>query len=212
MVVRHPRPARRTGRGHRHNWQVTTARLLGYWRQELPELDPRLTVSADHAAAYESLRERGRQWPDPWSFVDPTWRDDERSIVVEHLQTGTLVNQYRGLSPCRFCGRHNGSAELTDGVFCWPEGLAHYLVVHEVRLPEEFVEHVLSDDVARRRLPTPSFDDLGQRDRSWPGAEFEAILWVPDPPADEFGPDLELDPTWWLQQTSHIKGHRRDEP
>jgi hypothetical protein len=27
-------------------------------------------------------------------------------------------------------------------VFIWPEGLTHYVVVHDVRLPERFVEHV----------------------------------------------------------------------
>lgn len=124
-------------------------------------------MSAARLEVYERLRRQGLAWPDPQSFVDPSWRDGERSIVVRHLQTGTLVNQYRGLSPCRFCGRHNGSAELTDGSFCWPEGLAHYLTDHDVRLPEEFVEHVMSDDVAaRRRLPMPTFDELGQRDRA----------------------------------------------
>jgi hypothetical protein len=47
-----------------------------------------------------------------------------------------------GLSPCRFCGKHNGSLEYTDHVYIWPEGLAHYLTDHQVRLPDEFVLHV----------------------------------------------------------------------
>ena len=57
--------------------------------------------------------------------------------------------------------RRNGDSELTDGVFVWPEGLAHYVAVHDVRLPEEFIERSrsmrftipidLEDNVSRRR-------------------------------------------------------------
>jgi len=47
-----------------------------------------------------------------------------------------------GLSPCRFCEKHNGSLEYTAHVYIWPEGLAHYLTDHQVRLPAEFVQHV----------------------------------------------------------------------
>lgn len=46
----------------------------------------------------------------------------------------------------------NGNLDLTDGIYIWPEGLAHYVFDHHVRLPPEFVEHVqarneLADDV-----------------------------------------------------------------
>ncbi|MDD9940869.1 MAG: hypothetical protein OXU20_07535 [Myxococcales bacterium] len=94
-------------------------RLIGYWRSDdEPE------------------------WPDPKDFVDQEWDERERDIVVSHLQDGRAVWAQCGLSPCRFCGKPNGSAELSDGVYIWPEGLAHYLVEHGVRLPQEFVDHV----------------------------------------------------------------------
>ncbi|WP_146841737.1 hypothetical protein [Cellulomonas composti] len=179
---------------------MTVAQLVGYWRAELPALDPRLSVSVEQGAAYERMRQRERCWPDPRAFIDLAWSEDERNVVVEHLRTGTLVNQYRGLSPCRFCGCHNGSAELSDGTFCWPEGLAHYLDAHAVRLPEEFVQHALSASLVQPHLPSPEFDHLGQRDRSWPGTELRGLLWTPEPPAEEYGPDVDLDPTWWLMQ------------
>ena len=35
----------------------------------------------------------------------------------------------------------NGCLELCDDMWCWPEGLAHYVEVHEIRLPDEFVAH-----------------------------------------------------------------------
>lgn len=47
-----------------------------------------------------------------------------------------------GLSECRFCGEHVGSLEFTDGVYVWPEGLAHYIQEHSVRLPAAVVDHV----------------------------------------------------------------------
>ncbi|MFT5048691.1 MAG: hypothetical protein ACI8QZ_000078 [Chlamydiales bacterium] len=32
-----------------------------------------------------------------------------------------------------------GSRCLTDGEWVWPEGLAHYVEAHHVRLPDEFL-------------------------------------------------------------------------
>jgi hypothetical protein len=40
------------------------------------------------------------------------------------------------------CGVANGSAEFTDGTYVWPEGLAHYVDEHHVRLPEAVLEHI----------------------------------------------------------------------
>jgi len=63
-----------------------------------------------------------------------------------------------GLSPCRICGRNNGSLEYTDGTYLWPQGLAHYVDEHEVRLPDEFVRHAI-DRVAAL--------DAATVDQSW---------------------------------------------
>ena len=60
---------------------------------------------------------------------------DEQRVVAQYLQAGTPVLWYQGWSTCRICGQENGDAELTDGEFLWPEGLAHYVEAHEVRLP-----------------------------------------------------------------------------
>ena len=37
-----------------------------------------------------------------------------------------------------------GSLELSDGTFLWPEGLCHYVSEHAVRLPGDFVRHIIS--------------------------------------------------------------------
>lgn len=43
-----------------------------------------------------------------------------------------------------------GRSDMTDGVYVWPEGLAHYVEHHNVRLPHQFVQHVLENP-----LPEP---------------------------------------------------------
>jgi hypothetical protein len=83
-------------------------------------------------------------WPTPGRFVDPTWTGDEQDLVADYLARGFVVRSCMGYSPCRICGHDNGSLELSDGVYVWPEGLAHYVADHGVRLPDLFVSHVLS--------------------------------------------------------------------
>ena len=96
-------------------------RIIGYWWSES---DP--------------------DWPDVRRFVDHDWDPAERDGLIAYL-TADMWPSYRygGDSICRFCGEPNGSAEPTDGVFRWPEGLAHYLAEHDVRLPQVFVDHAL---------------------------------------------------------------------
>ncbi|MFE7223535.1 hypothetical protein ACFU7D_02005 [Nocardioides sp. NPDC057577] len=82
--------------------------------------------------------------PDPRGHVDETWDDDERELVVAYLRGGLPVLHMMGSSPCRMCDlTANGNAELTDGSYLWPEGLAHYVEDHGVRLPRELERHVL---------------------------------------------------------------------
>jgi hypothetical protein len=53
-----------------------------------------------------------------------------------------------GYSFCRFgCGipdRDMGSCDFYDGEWLWPQGLAHYIERHSVRLPDEFIQTMRS--------------------------------------------------------------------
>jgi hypothetical protein len=91
-------------------------------------------------------------------MVDLEWEGTERSFVTDYLERGHLVRDFMGASPCRICGKPNGSAELTDGTYIWPSGLSHYTSEHSVRLPEEFIRH------AYRRIE--ELESAGV-DRSW---------------------------------------------
>ncbi|WP_419702732.1 hypothetical protein [Promicromonospora sp. NFX87] len=65
-----------------------------------------------------------------------------------------VARVYRGMSSCRFCGELVGHREQTDGTYLWPEGLAHYVAEHDVRLPAEFVRHALgtAQDLEHRNV------------------------------------------------------------
>ena len=80
--------------------------------------------------------------PDLSRFVDPTWDSDDRETIADYVRRGIVARAYLGKSICRICGQAVGSLELSDGVYVWPEGLAHYIDAHEVRLPPRFVDHV----------------------------------------------------------------------
>ncbi|MCH7869688.1 MAG: hypothetical protein IH881_18490 [Myxococcales bacterium] len=54
-----------------------------------------------------------------------------------------------------------GCAELSDGVWIWPEGLAHYVACRELVLPNEFVEHARAHGF---QAPVPVFEDDAEGD------------------------------------------------
>lgn len=60
----------------------------------------------------------------------------KKKKIVAYLKKGRFVNQYLGFSECRICGKRNGNSEFTDGRFLYPEGLLHYIIEHNIRIPE----------------------------------------------------------------------------
>jgi hypothetical protein len=100
--------------------------------------------------------------PHPAEAVAPDWSHTERAAVIDYLLRPEDVQQFLGLSPCRICNRAVGSQEFTDGTWVWPEGLVHYLDVHEVRPPDDFVAWVLANrEAAAGRLACPYLRDRG---------------------------------------------------
>ncbi len=85
-------------------------------------------------------------WPDPARFIDENWDRMKRDKVISYLNKGDVLCVSPGLSWCRFrCKKSVGNATYADGYYEWPEGLSHYLRYHNVRLPDEFVEHALNN-------------------------------------------------------------------
>lgn len=63
--------------------------------------------------------------------------------IVDYLKNGETHTPWMGWSSCRLCHNNmNGTRCLTDGVYRWPEGLAHYVEAHGVILDPEFINHI----------------------------------------------------------------------
>jgi hypothetical protein len=69
------------------------------------------------------------------------------AVLLHYLTAHALVESYEhGYSVCRLCGERSkalGCATLTDGVFAWPEGFAHYFAAHGVQPPPGVLEAAL---------------------------------------------------------------------
>lgn len=92
------------------------------------------------------LESTGERAPvDPTRLVNAAWASADRGRLVSYLRQGRPIFSYMGTSFCRFsCGvprAEMGSADLSDGTWIWPEGLAHYVEKHAIELPDEFLEH-----------------------------------------------------------------------
>jgi hypothetical protein len=94
-------------------------------------------------------------YPRPQRLVG-RWREDRRAAVIAYLRAGATFETYRATSLCRFgCGissRALGARDLSDGVWVWPEGLAHYVEVHAVQLPTRFVRHAIAHGLPPQQL------------------------------------------------------------
>ena len=115
-------------------------KLIGYWHSEFGE------------------QEEQNGFIHPCKVVDPNWEREFRAEIIRYLTTSPVVANFRGLSNCRFGCGENGSAEQSDGVWIWPEGLAHYVEQHNVTLPPAFVAHMKDQqfnvDTQADELPT----------------------------------------------------------
>jgi hypothetical protein len=111
----------------------TKQRHIGYWASHE---DPAVCRYA----------QGGTMLPWPGDFVDPTWDPRERDRVIAYVDGAPNVEHWMGYSFCRLgCDEDDmGVSDKGDDKFIWPEGFGHYLRVHGVRPPEEFVRHVLA--------------------------------------------------------------------
>lgn len=111
---------------------------LGFWFTVELYTNPSPAAEAHREAA----RAEGLSWPG--EFVDATWDPAERAKVVAYLNAGERMFAWLGYSSCRLCDNEgNGSTDLTDGVYAWPQGYAHYVAEHDVKPPADFIAHVL---------------------------------------------------------------------
>jgi len=97
-----------------------------------------------------------------------TYRKVEHSfLVIADGVERTEVQDLSGYYLIRPGPLLNGCTELCDDMWCWPEGLAHYVEKHGIRLPDEFVAHAAE----RGFEPAPPAEDQFTSDdgfwRTW---------------------------------------------
>ena len=155
--------------GRRHMSQATRSlRRVGFWRQ--------VEGGHGHDPDDDSL-------PDPRLLVDPSWDPDVKKRVVDYLKRGWLPNyEAMGYSYCRFhCGiddRLMGHREFTDGVWLWPEGFSHYVEVHSVRLPSEFLDHLqLRGFAYPNQVTDANFITQEDSERRWKSSELYQLMF-----------------------------------
>ena len=126
IVLYHPDMPGGETKGQKH---------IGYWDDSDFPGDPEW---------HQTYQDKGRDLPRPQDFVDDAWDAAERAAVVQYLKAGEEAIAWRGYSYCRMCEASPGTTCRTDGEWVWPEGFAHYVEVHNVRPPAEFVQKVLA--------------------------------------------------------------------
>lgn len=130
-------------------------KAIGYW---LSSKERQPTIEEVRHRRAPQHEKHGLLWPG--DLVDAQWDRQERDHVVAYLKQ-TLKSEmmgWLGYSECRLCREAAGPADLPrvqmeawelngtkdfgDGVYVWPEGYAHYVEVHLVKPPEEFLRHL----------------------------------------------------------------------
>jgi hypothetical protein len=91
--------------------------------------------------------------------------------VLRYLRSGSIRATCMGSSYCRFgCESRQGSTCLTDGDWVWPAGLAHYVEVHQVPLPDEFLAAMQRN---QWQVPRPQWSLFAPRRKPW-----DSIFWI----------------------------------
>jgi hypothetical protein len=89
--------------------------------------------------------------PSVFSAVDPSWEPDDKDQLVTYLTQTVVVEATTWMTTCPLCPSELPTLNYqSDGVWLWPQSLAHYVVWHSVVIPDRFAEHI------RRRDYTPS--------------------------------------------------------
>jgi hypothetical protein len=115
-------------------------RKVGFWAERAPRGNVDLTSLLGPLVS----RALGvTPYPPVERFIDLAWNPRERAAVLAYVRNGRVCESYFGWSDCRLCGAENGSRDLTDGTYVWPEGFGHYIEKHAVKPPSDFVHHVL---------------------------------------------------------------------
>lgn len=90
--------------------------------------------------------EGAKKYIHPSIIIDSTWHNEDKAKIIGYLKQGIPFWHDLGYSFCRFedgpPDDQMGSMDLTDGIWLWPEGLYIYVEKFNIRLPDEFYDHM----------------------------------------------------------------------
>jgi hypothetical protein len=114
----------------------------------------------------------GKDWLHPSFLVDSGWELTDRDQIVRYLRSGVRIHEDLGYSHCRFANgppdEQMGNADLSDGVWIWPEGLWIYVSVYSVRLPSDLIAHMRANDFRiPKRLSASRLEHVGAEFEYW---------------------------------------------
>ena len=100
----------------------------------------------------------------PKRWVGKYETEEIQNLVSSYLDSGSKLVGWLGYSHCRFnCGKPDhemGSCDLTDGVWVWPEGLSHYVKIHSVVLPIEFIDYMRQSEWIALQIDQKDLQDI----------------------------------------------------
>jgi hypothetical protein len=165
--------------------EIRSLRAVGYWRPSVVKLQRELECGYGGRPRQEidAQKVARRNWrrhplPDPACLAWAGWDPVELPGVLAYLRTGQEWIRFNGWSYCRFeCGINSGALgdrDLTDGVWVWPEGLAHYVETHTVRMPDEFIDHMRSQAWRMATEPITPWVELAAANRP----QVDVTFWI----------------------------------
>jgi hypothetical protein len=103
--------------------------------------------------------------PSVFSCVDAEWLPADRNQLIEYLSQCPVAAAAASLrTPCLICGTPLCSSSYqSDNQWLWPEDLMHYVIEHNVKLPDALSEHIRE---AKYKWPTELTLDLDRL--PWP--------------------------------------------
>ena len=117
--------------GHRRCGGMGADKADGYWNHD---------GWSSPVSPPQDLVELTAGFPHPPQLVEALGMATLNARVLRYLRSGHTHKCYLGFSYCRFgCEWIEGTSCITDGTWVWPEGLVHYVDVHRVPLPDEFL-------------------------------------------------------------------------
>jgi len=113
---------------------------------------------------YAVERYTGRPF-DISEYVDESWLPPDKKKLIEYLKKAPyMMASSNQLEKCSDCDEKiNTLVFHSDGVFCWPDNLAHDVDKHYFRLPDRFVNLI-----RERNYETPPADEVDMENVDWP--------------------------------------------